>query len=88
MVFLVIGSDMTQTRKTDMPFASVFTAFPTLEVPFASVPSVFRASAIPRSPRGICNDFLPSGVAHMVIYGVSCVWQPFAEVQLRERANS
>ena len=25
-----------------MPFASVFSAFPTLEVPFASVPSVFR----------------------------------------------
>ena len=39
---------MTQTRKTDMPFASFFTASSTLEVPFASVPSVFRGSAILR----------------------------------------
>ena len=30
---VIVGSDMIQTRKTNMSFASVFMVFPTLEVP-------------------------------------------------------
>ena len=54
-----------------MPFALVVTAFPTLEVSFASVPSVFRGSAILRFCAVV---LLPSGGEHIVMYGVRWVW--------------